>query len=278
MGIFFIYNDYVYKEGENIISPDSRGLRYGDGLFETVKVIKGEIQLKNFHFERLLSGMKTLQFEIPRHFTASFLEEKMQELCKRNRHNSVARVRLMIFRGDGGLYDPENHFPNYIIQSWEISDEMELNSNGLAIDIYPDAKKSCDELANLKSNNFLPYAMAALYAKKIGVNDGLLLNNYGRIADSTIANIFIIKDETIYTPALSEGCIAGVMRRFILEELKLNFKIMEREISVNDLENADEVFLTNSIKGIRWVKQFKDKEYRNDTVGLIHAELQRQLI
>lgn len=270
MSIFFVFNDKIYKEGENIVSADNRGLRYGDGLFETLKVIKGEIQLKNFHFERLLSGMKTLHFETPKYFTASFLEKKIQELCIKSDHNSVARGRLMIFRGDGGLYDAKDHFPNYCIQSWEINDTTELNSNGLVIDIYPDAKKSCDELSNIKSNNFLHYAMAALYAKKIKVNDCLLLNNYGRIADSTIANIFIIKNEIIYTPALSEGCIAGVMRRFIIEKLQTGFKIIEKEISIDDLENADEVFLTNSIKGIRWVKQFKNSEYTNIIVNHIH--------
>jgi branched-chain amino acid aminotransferase len=275
---FFIFNDKVYKEGQNSVSADNRGLRYGDGLFETMKVSNGVIQLKEFHFDRLFAGMNVLQFEIPKHFSSSFLENKILELCKKNEHSSVARVRLMLFRSDGGLYDAEDHFPNYVIQSCEMENNEELNSNGLIIDIYPDAKKSCDTLANIKSNNFLPYAMSALHAKKSKVNDCILLNNYDRICDSTIANIFIIKDEIIYTPALSEGCIAGVMRRFIIEKLKTSFKIIEKEISINELENADEVFLTNSIKGIRWVKQFRSKEYGKSIIRKIFAEVQQQLV
>ena len=278
MSIFFTYNDKIYKDGTAVITPENRSLRYGDGLFETLKMHKGVIQLRDYHFERLFSGMKMLQFQLPEYFTAAYLENKILELYKKNQHNSFTRVRLMVFRGNGGLYNPENHFPNYIIQTWSIEHTEELNSNGLIINVYPDAKKSCDKFANLKSNNYLPYIMAALHAKKIKVNDCILLNNYDRVCDTTIANIFIIKDDIIYTPPLSDGCVAGVMRRWIIEKLHAGFKIIEKEISIDELENADEVFLTNSIKGIRWVKQFRNKEYKNRLVKQIFVSVKQQLL
>jgi|ERR1035437_11441 len=278
MSIFFTYNDKIYKDGTAVITPENRSLRYGDGLFETLKMHKGVIQLRDYHFERLFSGMKMLQFQLPDYFTAAYLENKILELYKKNQHNSFTRVRLMVFRGNGGLYNPENHFPNYIIQTWSIEHTEELNSNGLIINVYPDAKKSCDKFANLKSNNYLPYIMAALHAKKIKVNDCILLNNYDRVCDTTIANIFIIKDDIIYTPPLSDGCVAGVMRRWIIEKLHAGFKIIEKEISIDELENADEVFLTNSIKGIRWVKQFRNKEYKNRLVKQIFVSVKQQLL
>ncbi len=278
MSIFFTYNDKIYKDGTAVITPENRSLRYGDGLFETLKMHKGVIQLRDYHFERLFSGMKMLQFQLPDYFTAAYLKNKILELYKKNQHNSFTRVRLMVFRGNGGLYNPENHFPNYIIQTWSIEHTEELNSNGLIIDVYPDAKKSCDKFANLKSNNYLPYIMAALHAKKIKVNDCILLNNYDRVCDTTIANIFIIKDDIIYTPPLSDGCVAGVMRRWIIEKLHAGFKIIEKEISIDELENADEVFLTNSIKGIRWVKQFRNKEYKNRLVKQIFVSVKQQLL
>lgn len=270
MSIFFTCNDKIYKEGTSVITPDNRSLRYGDGLFETLKIYKGIIQLRDYHFERLFFGMDALQFEIQKYFTAVYLENKIAELCKKNQHDLFTRVRLMIFRGNGGLYDPENNFPNYIIQTWSIDGFSGLNSNGLIIDVYPDAKKSCDKFSHLKSNNFLPYIMAALHAKTIKANDCILFNNYDRVCDTTIANIFIIKEEVIYTPALSEGCVAGVMRRFVIEKLSSDFKIIEKPLSIEELQNADEVFLTNSIQGIRWVKQFRDSQYNNITVKKIH--------
>ena len=269
MSIFFTCNDKIYKEGTSVITPDNRSLRYGDGLFETIKTNNGIIQLCDYHFKRLFSGMDMLQFEIPKHFTTGYLQNKIAELCKKNQHNSFARVRLMIYRGNGGLYNAEN-LPNYIIQTWNIEDATELNSNGLIIDVYPDAKKLCDKFANIKSNNFLPYVMAALHAKNIKVNDCILLNNFGRVADTAIANIFIIKDNVIYTPPLSEGCVAGVIRRYIIEKFSSEFAIKEKPFSIDDLQNADEVFLTNSIKGIRWVKQFRDSQYNSIAVKKIH--------
>jgi branched-chain amino acid aminotransferase len=278
MSIFFTYNDKIYKDGTAVITSENRSLRYGDGLFETLKMHKGVIQLRDYHFERLFSGMKMLQFQLPEYFTAPYLKNKILELYKKNQHNSFTRVRLMVFRGNGGLYNPENHFPNYIIQTWSIEHTEELNSNGLVIDVYLDAKKSCDKFANLKSNNYLPYIMAALHAKKIKVNDCILLNNYDRVCDTTIANIYIIKDDIIYTPPLSDGCVAGVMRRWIIEKLHAGFKIIEKEISIDELENADEVFLTNSIKGIRWVKQFRNKEYKNRLVKQIFVSVKQQLL
>lgn len=279
MSIFFTYNDKIYKNGTSVITPDNRSLRYGDGLFETLKIHKGIIQLGDYHFERLFSGMETLQFENPKYFTAAYLENKILELYKKNQHNSFTHVRLMIFRGNGGLYNPENHFPNYIIQTWSIEHTEELNSNGLIINVYPDARKSCDKFANLKSNNYLPYIMAALHAKKIKVNDCILLNNYNRVCDTTIANIFIIKDDIIYTPPLSEGCVAGVMRRFVIEILqRSNFKILEKPLSIEEVGNSDEVFVTNSISGIRWVKQFCEIKYANKQIKEIFTLIQTQLL
>ena len=269
MSIFFTCNDKIYKEGTSVITPDNRSLRYGDGLFETIKTINGKMQLRDYHFERLFAGMDLLQFEIPRYFTVEYLEDKIAELCKKNQHNNFARVRLMIFRGDGGLYDADN-FPNYIIQTWSIEQANELNSNGLIIDVYQDTKKHCDKFANIKSNNFLPYIMAALHAKQLKVNDCIVLNNFDRIADTTIANIFIIKDNITYTPPLTEGCVAGVARRLIIEKFSSKFKIIEKQLSIEELQNGDEVFLTNSIKGIRWVKQFRNTMYSNCQIKLIH--------
>ena len=96
---------------------------------------------------------------------------------------------------------PENHFPNCIIQSWPLEQEgFQLNENGLVTGIYSSARKTMDSFSNIKSNNYLPYAMAALHSKKQKWNDAFLLNTNGTICDSTIANVFIIKDDIILTP------------------------------------------------------------------------------
>ena len=273
MSIFFICNNKFYKEGGLVISPSNRSFRYGDGLFETMKVIEGQIILKQFHFERLFAGMKTLKFEAPVNFDEIFLEKEIKKICDKNHHTKCARVRLTVFRGDGGLYDAKNNLPNYVIETWTIENKQELNTNGLVIDIYEEAKKSCDKFSNIKSNNFLPYAMAALHAKENKLNDCILLNTHNRICDATIANIFIIKNKKIYTPPLSEGCIAGVVRRWMLENLNLLFKIEETPITKQDVLDADEIFLTNSIYDMRWVKLCSDSSYSCDITQKIFQHL-----
>jgi branched-chain amino acid aminotransferase len=231
-------------------------------VFETIKVINEKILFEQYHSERLFSGISLLQFETPELFSADKLAKEILNLCKKNECGKLARVRLSVFRGNGGLYD-EDKTLQYVIECWPLNESVNnLNENGLVIDIFQDVRKSCDKFSNLKSANFLPYNMATLYAKKNKLNDCLVLNTNGNITDSTIANVFIIKDGAIITPALSEGCVNGVMRKYLLKKMQdVAFILHETSVSEADIENADEVFFTNAINGIRWVKQFRDKTY-----------------
>ena len=259
---------------EPVLLASNRGYRYGDGLFETIRVIRGTILLEQFHFDRLFSGLALLKFEIPVDFTREKIREEILRLCRKNDCVDLARVRLSVFRGNGGLYD-EGKFLQYIIECQALDEAVnKLNENGLVIDVYPEARKSCDAFSNLKSANFLPYSMAALFAKENKLNDCLILNTHGRIADSTIANVFIVKNEVIITPSLTEGCISGVMRRYLKERLPdLGYSLQEDAININDLEEADEVFLTNAINGMRWVRQFRDKTFTNTVTSYIYTRL-----
>lgn len=267
-------NGKIQAGDEPALLVSNRAYRYGDGLFETIKLMNGEILLEPFHFERLFSGLSLVKFEIPELFTAGSVKQEILNLCKKNQCEKLARVRLSVSRGNGGLYDEDKGL-QYVIECWPLDEAVnKLNENGLVIDIYPDARKSRDAFSNLKSANFLPYAMAALYAKENKLNDCLLLNDSGHIADATIANLFIIKDRIITTPALNQGCVNGVMRRYLLEKMRDGgYEIRKTSVSVFDVEMADEVFLTNAMNGIRWVRQFGDKQYFNKTVTKIYTEL-----
>ena len=271
---YFNCNGKLFKEGTLVVGADNRGLRYGDGLFETIKMINGKLILEDEHFARLWKGMQTLQFEISKHFTPDKLKEEIELLAKKNNHTS-ARIRVNIYRGDGGLYDAKNHMPNYIIQTWLLPEGNGMwNSNGLVAGIYEDVKKTCDIISNIKHNNYLPYVLAALKAKKEKWNDAIILNTQGNICDSTIANIFIIKDGIISTPSLKEGCVAGIMRKKIIQELAAtHFELIEKKITKDELISADEVFFTNSMYNIRWVQRIEDKEYVTIITQKIYAAI-----
>ena len=272
---------YISQNGNLIIdsafqiSPNNRSFRYGDGCFETMKVIKGQLLLGDYHFDRLFNSLKLLQFELPNYFTKEYLLDHIISLVNKNHHQKLARIRLVIYRGNGGLYDAENHFPNCLIQSWELNPANNvLNENGLITDVFTGAKKVGDDYSGIKSNNYLGYAMAALWVKQQKINDAFLLNAFERVADATIANVFIIKGDTIKTPLLQEGGINGIMRRVLIERLPtIGLKVEETLLSIDDLLDADELFLSNSIYGIRWVKQFRERHYNNEKSKFIHKKL-----
>jgi len=275
MSLHINFNGKLLPEDSNIIPANNRGLRYGDGLFETMRLQQGEIRLFDLHMDRLFKGLELLKFDIPPLFTKEFIRESVLELARKNKLQQLARVRLNVIRGAGGLYDPQDLHPNYIIEVMSVPDHyLHLNENGLVVDIYPDARKTCDLFSNSKTNNYLPYVMAALYAKQNKLNDCLVLNQHDRICDATIANIFWIKDSIIYTPPLSEGCVAGVMRSWLMKRmLDARYEILETTLNVEELEKAQEVFLTNASYVIRWVKQFRNTSYTNSLTQKIYKEL-----
>jgi branched-chain amino acid aminotransferase len=268
------FNGKIIAGTEPVLMASNRGYRYGDGLFETIKVREATILLAGRHFERLFSGLSLLQFEIPGLFTREKIEKEIIQLCRKNECEKLARVRLSVFRGNGGLYD-EDKTLQYLVECWPLDEVVnQFNQNGLLIDIYREAKKSCDKFSRLKSANYLPYSMAALFAKENKLNDCLVLNTSGNIADSTIANVFMIKKDAIITPGLEEGCVNGVMRQHLLAGMReAGYQVLETAVLVDEMLHADEVFLTNAIHGIRWVQQFRDKTYTNEKTEEIYNRL-----
>jgi branched-chain amino acid aminotransferase len=256
---YLIHNGKYFSSEEKIINADNQSYRYGDGLFETMKMIKGEILLAEYHFMRLFKGLEVLKYNIPKLFKPDLLIEQIKTLAQKNGCGKAARVRLSVSRGRGGLYDGDNKL-DYIVECMPLNTSVNgLNENGLIIGLFEDAKKSCDLFSNLKSANYLPYVMAA---------------QYGRVCDATIANVFWIKDRNIFTPPLSEGCVDGVMRRHLLQMSGGTVKEIEEKVCpVADIENADEIFLTNAMYGIRWVKQFENKIFGNSIVSELYGRI-----
>ena len=260
---FLILNGELYPSEKPLISADNRSFKYGDGFFETMKMIRGKIILQDLHFERLFSSLHTMQFDKPGFFTADYLSEQIQKLTSKNNHNDLARIRITVFRSNGGLYDV-NQQPNFIIQSYAPQVFPSYNEQGLSIAIYEDARKATDAFSHIKSNNYLPYAMAAIWCKKMSLDDALLLNGHDNIAEATTSNIFVVKNGVIQTPALSEGCIAGVTRRYLLRCLQEeNISYKETQITTDDVEQADELFLTNAGFYIQWIRQCGTANYTN---------------
>lgn len=272
---FIIWNGELISQEHLIISPDNRSFRYGDGCFETIKVIKGNIILQDLHFKRLLSSLDILLITIPHFFTQEYFVKQILQIVSANNHVNQAKVRMTIYRnGEEMKLSSSDNSLQFIVQSWHDEEgSNQFNKEGLSIDIYTAAKKSCDVFSSIKSNNFLPYLMGKLWADKLKLDDCLIINSNGAIADATIANVFIIVDGLIKTPSISEGCVNGTMRKYLLncfEKEKIQFE--ETVLREADLLIASEIFLTNALYGIRWVNRVGNRQYVNETSFLLHHQ------
>ena len=265
-------NGKIINSQDADIPVDNGAFRYGYGLFETMLVKEGTIRLVDYHMPRLFAGLEQLGFELPALMTPEYMEEEVLQTVKKNKLEHLCRVRLQVFAGSGGLYGTGHMHSGFLIECFPLDDStLQLNTNGLVVGIATGIGKCRDTLSNLKSCNALIYAVAARQAKEHKWNDALICNTESHIIESTIANIFWIKDGVVYTPPLSEGCVAGVMRQFILDTTK----VTEKRMSIGELIYADEVFLTNAIKKIRWVRNWHETNYDNSQTRAIYELLSR---
>lgn len=245
---------------EAAISVNNRSFRYGEGFFETMKWADGACFLWELHVSRIIKSANCLSFEFGAHFSLETLSMGIAQLLRKNGHHKLARVRCTFFRGDGGLFDADSNRLNYLVQSWSIPEEqVTWNTNGLDLGIYRGGIKQADGFSWLKSNSALTYTMAAQYAKDQRWNDAILLNHRGRVADTCIANLFIAREGVIITPPIQEGGVEGVARAWLLRLLpSLGYQVAEAPIGLELLATAEEVFLTNALRGVRWVKWIED--------------------
>ena len=260
-----IYNGHLISLYEPAISFTNRAFRYGDSLFESIRYSKGKVMFLADHIKRIKLSMTILRMNVPAEFSTTNIEALILHLINQNNISSDARIRLTVFRNDGGYYTPDTNDISFLIETEALETEgYTLNQKGLWVDVYAEIKKPISKIANLKTGSALLYVMAGLTKKSLKLDDCLLINENGHIIESINANIFVIKNGSLYTSPLADGCIEGVMRKQILTLASLNrILTFEQSLTVDKLMNGDEVFLTNAIKGIQWVGQFKNTFYTN---------------
>lgn len=261
---YCILNGHLISIYEPSVAFNNRAFRYGDALFESIRFCNNTIMFLRDHIARLKLSMTVLRMNLPAEFTTENIHEQIIHLLKHNSHAPNARIRLTVFRNEGGYYAPDTNDISFLIESEELTNYYELNQKGFWVDVYADLKKPINKLSNLKTANALFYVMAGLAKQSMKLDECFLINEIGTICESISSNIFIVKNGAIYTPPLTEGCVAGVMRKQIIG-LAAHHKILifESPITINTLMNGDEIFLTNSIKGVQWIGQFKQKYYTN---------------
>jgi branched-chain amino acid aminotransferase len=273
--MYTCYNNEFYPVEKAILKVNNRSFLYGDGLFESIRLINGKIFLLQEHLQRLDAGMKILHMNKPDYFTIEYFSNKIDELSRKNNLKGNARIRLNIFRNDGGLYTPDNDKINYLITATSIEEKgYKLNTGGLNIDLFNEMKKPVNILSSIKTCNSLLFVLAGIWKSRQNLEDCLILNEENRICEGLSSNVFLVKENHFITPAITEGCIKGVMRGKIIELIKsMSYTVHERVIEASELMIADEVFLTNVSSGLRWVSAYRNKRYFSKVTKQIMQKL-----
>lgn len=260
-------------DNDLIISHQNRGFLYGDGVFETLKVVGNSILFFENHYFRLMSSMRILRMNIPMNFTLEFLESEIMKTINANSNGSHNnRVRLSVYRNDGGFYAPKSNEISYIIAVESlISSKYELNNSSYELDLFKDFTISKHLLSSLKTTNKILNVVASIYAKENDLDNCFLVNTDKNVVEAINGNIFMKVNNSIITPPITDGCLNGIMRKQIINIIKTfnDFEFKEESISPFDLQKADELFITNVIKGIQPVTKYRKKEYTSDFAAIL---------
>lgn len=254
--------ELVAQSNQNI--ENNRGFLYADAVFETLKVFDGKLLFAEDHYFRLMASMRILRMEIPLDFTLEYFEEQVLKTASANQLNH-ARVRLTVYRNGNGKYLPTNRSIGFVVVAESTAAIYENSTNKYEIELFKDFHIAKHLLSTLKTTSCLVNITASVFAKENDYENCLLINDDKNVIETINGNIFVVKDQVIATPPLSDGCKNGIMRKKIIDLINktegLTFE--ERSISPFELQKADELFLSNIITGIQSVSQYRKKTFGN---------------
>ncbi|CAM4114213.1 aminotransferase class IV [Flavobacterium sinopsychrotolerans] len=257
------FNGTIVSQDANILTQN-RAFLYGDGVFETVKIINNKILFLEDHYFRLMSSMRVVRMEIPMNFTMEFLEEQILALVNKNGLTSSSRARITVYRNDGGYYLPQDNTVSFLIHALALENSLySFEKKEYEVDLYKDFYVTKQLLSSIKTTNKIINITGSIFANENGLDNCLLLNDSKNIIEALQGNIFMLMGNKLITPPVSEGCLNGIMRKQILSLAKQieNLDVVEEVISPFDLQKADELFITNVIKGIQPITQYRKKTF-----------------
>ncbi len=243
------------------LDPENRAFQYGDGIFETILFQNGKIRLLEDHLDRIKEGCDAISLELPEYFNSEYLDLQVRILISENELSPTVRIKLMVWRKTGGLYEPEYQTAHHLIlvRNWVYQTPRVTGRVGFCSRImnYP------SPWSNFKTQSSLPYVLAGIEKKERKLDDIILTDHEGHVSELLYSNIFWIKDHKFYTPSLETGCIRGVMRTFLLRKLRMmNRPVFEVKVPKDLLLDADFVFSAN-VGGLRPVTDIEDQKFQS---------------
>jgi branched-chain amino acid aminotransferase len=269
------YNGEILPSDNNL-SSSNRGFLYGDGVFETLKIVNNTILFLEDHYFRLMASMRIVRMKIPNNFTLEYLEAQILNLAKAQNCENSARVRFTVFRNDGGFYLPNTNSVSFQIQVFPLENTLySFSDANYEVDLYKDFFISKQLLSTIKTTNKMINITGSIFAEENDLQNCILLNNDKNVVEALNGNLFMLLGTKLITPPISEGCLNGIMRKQILQIAKKieSVEVIEEVISPFDLQKADELFITNVISGIQPITKYRKKEYKTDLAKEILTNL-----
>ncbi|CAM1372782.1 aminotransferase class IV [Tenacibaculum xiamenense] len=266
-------NGTVISPNEVSLSNENRAFKYGDGVFETIKVQNNKVVFFEDHYFRLMASMRMLRMKIPMTFTLEFLQEEILKTVNAITSDSrTFRARLTVYRKDGGLYLPKTNEVDYLIDVAPIDVK---SKEVYTVDLFKDFYNYSGLLSTVKTTNRMLNTIASVFADENDLDNCILLNENKGVVEVTNGNIFVVKGNVIKTPALTEGCIKGVIRKKIIEIIGKNpdYTLEETSISPFEIQKADEVFITNAIVGVQSVTNYRKKKFSQEITQKLQNSL-----
>ena len=257
----------IVEEEKAKLSVRNRGFAYGDSVFETIRVISGKIMFWEDHYFRLMASMRIMRMEIPSSFSPEFLEKEIKDIIEANKlEASPARIRLAIYRLQGGYYAPATRDIGYVITAESLENSFYLfNDEPYEVELFKDHYVNSGLLSTIKSNNRAVNVLGSIYARENDYDNCLLINEKKSVVEALNGNVFLVKGNTVKTPPISDGALNGIIRKQLINILKKteDYKLEETSISPFELQKADELFITNVAQGIQPVSKYRKKKFDN---------------
>lgn len=272
------FNGNVTSE-DNLLT-NNRGLLYGDSVFETVKILDGKILFVEDHYFRLMASMRIVRMEIPMNFTMEYFEEQIMSLAKADSLEKSSRARITVFRNQGGFYLPKDNTVSFLIHISALENAVyQIEKENYEVELYKDFFVTKHLLSTIKSSNRMINVTGSIFADENGYDNCLLINDEKNVIEALNGNLFMLMGNKLITPPIAEGCLNGVMRKQVLALARKmeSLEVVEEPISPFDLQKADELFVTNVIKGIQPISKYRKKEYEAKVSKEILLRLNAQI-
>jgi branched-chain amino acid aminotransferase len=265
----------IIQDSDLQLTVSNRSFLYGDGIFETLKIVNNKILFFEDHYFRLMASMRIVRMEIPMTFTMEYLEEQILKLVDALNLRDSARVRFTVFRNEGGFYLPNDNSISFVIQASKLENiRYKIPKIQFEVDLYKDFIVPRQLLSTLKTANKITHITASIFAKENQLDSSLLVNETKNVIEAANGNLFMLTGNKLITPPISEGCLNGIMRKQIMAIAKQldSVEVIEAVISPFDLQKADELFITNVIIGIQPITKYRKKEFET---GLANKLLEK---